>query len=253
MTRWALFSDGKLIVKSEGKRHSILKGEAAPLPIIGEVFKVGKDCYAATLSPDAKLDSESEIMDLRESFMHIPEDEYQMAGKGWELLFWDSHTRFCGDCGSRMKRHSAISKICSSCGKEIFPQLIPAVLVLVLKKDKALLVHARNFKRPFYGLVAGFVETGESLEECVVREVKEETSLEIKNIRYYGSQAWPYPANLMIGFVADYKSGNVQWADGELSDGGFFGLDNIPLLPSMPSLARQMIDSWINGELHPIR
>lgn len=186
---------------------------------------------------------------LRDSFAILPREEYIAAAKGYELLHWDNRTRYCGRCGNKTHRNSPISKICDVCGLEIFPQLSPAVLVLVKKGNSALLVHARNFSRPFFGLVAGFVETGESLEECVAREVMEETSLKVKNIRYIGSQTWPFPANLMIGFTAEYESGNLRFADEELSDGGFFTRDNLPMIPGYPSLARELIDRWVSGEL----
>ena len=144
-----------------------------------------------------------------------------------------------------MRRQSEISLICTGCGTELWPQLSPCVMVLVRKGDEALLVHAANFRRPFFGLVAGFVETGETLEECVRREVAEETGLQIENIRYAASQSWPFPAQLMIGFTADYAGGEVRFADGELTAGGFFSRDKLPMIPPPPSLARKLIDSWL--------
>ena len=246
MSRWVLFADGKLVVEHEGEAYRLPACEEAPSAFTSESFKLGDDCFGAMIDAEALLPESMELMDLRTSYGFISHEEYTLAGKGWELLFWDSHTHFCGDCGGKMRRHSPISKICARCGREIFPQLSPAVLVLVRKGDEALLVHARTFRRPFYGLVAGFVETGESLEECVAREVMEETNLRVKNIRYFGSQAWPYPANLMIGFTADYESGELRFMDHELSDGGFFTRDNHPEIPPPPSLARTLIDSWLN-------
>ena len=147
-----------------------------------------------------------ERVGLRESWGLLPEADYRAAAKGAELLNWSSSTRFCSVCGAPMVRATEISKRCSNpdCGREVFPSLWPAIVVLVIKespdgdhtKDEALLVHARNLKRPnVQTLVAGFVETGESLEECVAREVKEETSLEITDIRYEGSQSWPFPSH----------------------------------------------------------
>ena len=110
-------------------------------------------------------------------------------------------------------------------------------------------MHADNFKRPFHALVAGFVETGETLEECVAREVREETTLEIEDIRYFGSQSWPFPHQLMLGFTARWREGEVRFADGELTSGGFFRRDALPELPTPPSLSRAIIDAWIEGKL----
>ena len=108
------------------------------------------------------------------------------------------------------------------------------------------MVHARNFKGDYYGLVAGFVETGETLEECVEREVMEETGLRIRNIRYFASQAWPYPFGLMVGFTAEYESGTIKLQDSELSAGDFFHKDHLPNIPGKVSLARKLIDHWIS-------
>ena len=146
-----------------------------------------------------------------------------------------------------MNYASEISLKCESCGREIWPQLSPAMVVLVTRNDgnEALLVHAANFKHAdVHALVAGFVETGESLEQCVAREVKEETSLDIGNIRYAGSQSWPFPGQLMVGFTAEYKGGEIRLADGELTSAGWFTRENHPPLPSQPSLSRRIIDLW---------
>ena len=114
--------------------------------------------------------------------------------------------------------------------------------------EEVLLVHARNFAGNFYGLVAGFVETGESLEECLQREVMEETGLHIGNIRYRASQPWPYPSGLMVGYFADYISGDIRLQREELECGGWFTRDNLPEIPGKMSLARQLIDLWLQEE-----
>lgn len=248
-TYWVIFNGSDLLLRKEisGEYH-LPCGDKAPIEVEGELFNVGNSsspCISAKCNYDFSLPENYEFINLRTSFNHISKEEYDMASKGEELLFWDNNSRFCGRCGSPMLRHTEISKLCSKCGWEIFPQLSPAILVLVRRGDEALLVHARNFKRHFFGLVAGFVETGENLEECVKREVREETSIEIDNIRYFGSQTWPYPANLMIGFTADYVSGEIQFADEELSDGRFFKADDLPTIPTRPSLARRLIDEWV--------
>jgi len=110
------------------------------------------------------------------------------------------------------------------------------------------MVHAHNFRGHFYGLVAGFVETGETLEECVQREVWEETHLSVKNIRYFASQPWPYPAGLMVGFTAEYESGELQLQREELGGGGWFTRNNLPEMPNRSSLARWLIDDWLNSK-----
>ena len=189
-----------------------------------------------------------EWLDLRESYYVLSEVEYRTAGKASELLYFDSHHRYCGCCGVSMEWASKISKRCTRCGEELWPKLSTAIIVLVHRDEEALLVKAKNFRRDYYGLVAGFVETGESLEECVVREVYEETGLRVANIRYHGSQPWPYPRGLMVGFHADYVEGDIALRDGELRDAAFFTRDNIPAIPGKMSMARMLIDDWLGVE-----
>ena len=186
-----------------------------------------------------------EFVGLRESYYHLPHELYVKAGKCRELLFWDSNTKFCGVCGAPMRMHTDISKRCTECGKEVWPQLATAVIVLIHRGDEVLLVHAKNFKSDFYGLVAGFVETGETLEEAVCREVMEETGISIENITYFGSQPWPYPCGLMVGFNADFVSGELHLQRSELSRGNWFRYDNLPRIPQKLSIARKLIDAWL--------
>jgi NAD+ diphosphatase len=138
-----------------------------------------------------------------------------------------------------------ISKKCTECGKEVWPQLATAVIVLIHKGDEVLLVRAKNFRTDFYGLVAGFVETGETLEEAVAREAFEETGIRINNIRYFGSQPWPYPCGLMVGFNADYVSGDIHLQKSEIAKGGWFKRDNLPTIPEKLSIARMLLDAWL--------
>lgn len=191
-------------------------------------------------------DSENyEMCGLRASFHKLPIDLYQKAGKCEEIIYWDNNTRYCGVCGGEMKLHTDISKVCTKCGKEVWPQLATAIIVLVHKGDEVLLVHARNFRGNYYGLVAGFVETGETLEQAVEREVMEETGLSIKNIRYFGSQPWPYPCGLMIGFYAEYAGGEIKLQLSELESGGWYNKNNMPPIPDKMSIARKLIDNWL--------
>ncbi|MBR6828120.1 MAG: NAD(+) diphosphatase [Prevotella sp.] len=182
---------------------------------------------------------------LRQSYYKLERALYLKAGKCQELLYWDQNTRFCGVCGAPMRMDTEISKKCTECGKEIWPQLATAVIVLIHRADEVLLVRARNFRTDFYGLVAGFVETGETLEEAVAREVMEETGIRIRNIRYFGSQPWPYPCGLMVGFHADYDGGDIHLQASEIAKGGWFRRDNLPQIPEPLSIARMLIDDWL--------
>ncbi len=184
---------------------------------------------------------------LRKSYYLLPREQYLKAGKCQELLYWDQNTRYCGVCGSPMRMDTDISKKCTQCGKEVWPQLATAVIVLIHRGEEVLLVQARNFRTDFYGLVAGFVETGETLEEAVIRETWEETGIHIKNIRYFGSQPWPYPCGLMVGFHADYVDGDIHLQKSELKKGGWFQRDTLPTIPEKLSIARMLLDDWLEN------
>lgn len=194
-----------------------------------------------------RLESDTMVMmPLRASYYDLSPEMYNIAGKCAEILYWDKNTRFCGVCGAPMKKHTDISKRCTACGKEVWPQLATAIIVLVRKgENEVLLIHPHNIKGKYHGLVAGFVETGETLEECVVREVMEETGISIKNIKYFGSQPWPYPCGLMIGFFADYDGGDIILQRSEVATGGWFNRDNMPAIPEKMSIARMLIDAWL--------
>lgn len=182
---------------------------------------------------------------LRQSYYKLQEELYLKAGKCAELLYWDQSTRFCGVCGGPMHFHTDISKRCEHCGKEVWPQVSPAVIVRITRgDDEVLMARARNFRGDFYGLIAGFVETGETLEEAVRREVMEETGLQVDDIRYFGSQPWPYPCGLMVGFTARYTGGQIHVQREELKNAAWFHRDHLPKLPEKLSIARRLIDDW---------
>ena len=200
----------------------------------------------------ATSEADAEWIELREAWRRLGDEKWQQASGVQELDNFRRAHRFCGWCGGRMEEASNISVKCTDCGREIWPQLSPAMVVLVTRNDgkEALLVHAANFRHPdVHALVAGFVETGETLEQCVAREVREETSLEVSDIRYVGSQSWPFPGQMMVGFVAEYRSGDIRLSDGELTSAGWFTRDSHPPLPSQPSLSRRIIDLWLENNL----
>ncbi len=232
----------------------IPQGEKAPVPL--EPWHVvqplpsleGNTCFAVHI--DTPITKKGYAMvGLRASFDVLPRSFYIMAGKARELLYWDSCTKFCGVCGAPMKRHTDISKRCTQCGKEVWPQLSTAIIVLVRRGDEVLLVQSNKFRGDYLGLVAGFVETGETLEECVVREVREETNISVTGIRYFGSQPWPYPCGLMVGFYADYAGGGLCLQRSELNKGGWFRRDCLPPIPGKLSMARMLLDAWLENRL----
>lgn len=251
-TYWFVFISNSLLLQHDEEGYSVPCTDVPPIPMKEWTPRQelpmlnGKPCVAYSLStPPADMKG-LETVGLRESWNVLPYEFYNAAGKAAELLYWDENTRYCGMCGAPMKRHTVISKRCTNCGKEVWPQVSPAIIVRIRKDDDILLVHAKNFRRSeMYGLVAGFVETGETLEECVIREVHEEVGLEITNIRYFGSQPWPYPCGVMIGFTADYVSGDLHVQEEELSNAKWFNRNHLPPIPDKMSIARRLIDDYV--------
>ena len=250
---WFVFCKTDIMLKKESEHYTIPLSEEPPVTLHPwtHVLNVtpmedGTEVKAVMIDQPITDNPLYEMCGLRPSFYHLSKELYLKAGKCHELLYWDNNTKFCGVCGAPMKIHTDISKRCTNCGKEVWPQLATAVIVLVHREDEVLLVHARNFKTDFYGLVAGFVETGETLEEAIHREVEEETGIKIKNIRYFGSQPWPYPCGLMVGFNADYDDGDIHLQQSELSKGAWFTKDNLPTIPEPLSIARMILDDWTN-------
>ena len=212
------------------------------LPNLGEF-----SCYTTSIETPVVAQG-WKMVGLRSSFDLLPTPIYNMAGKAQEILYWDKNTKFCGVCGGPMKLHTDISKRCTNCGKEVWPALATAIIVAITRNNnkEILLVQSNKFKKDYMGLVAGFVETGETLEECVAREVMEETHITIKNLRYFASQPWPYPCGLMVGFTAEYANGDLKLQRSELNKGGWFSRNNLPEIPGKVSLARRLIDNWLN-------
>ncbi|MGM0415967.1 MAG: NAD(+) diphosphatase [Thermodesulfobacteriota bacterium] len=165
------------------------------------------------------------------------------------LHHWMGNSRFCSSCGSPMRPISVTWGMeCCGCGWHHFPHIHPCAIVLVRREDKILLTRKPNWAPGRYSNAAGFMEPGECLEETAYREVLEETGIEICNIRYCGSQAWPFPSQLMAGFMADYAGGSIRVEQDELEDAAWFGADELPTLPSRRSISRFLIDLWLKEQ-----
>lgn len=264
---WIVFIGNNIILKEENGEYSLPQSDEQPYQEsthsqvldIPALNGIPVRTFRLVTLPQAGLQGDCVSMELRSSFHYLSHDEYLLAGKAAELLYWHENTRFCGRCGGAMEFHTAISKRCMVCGKEVWPHVSPAIIVRIRRKaeydvngteirpEQILLVHARNFRRAdYYGLVAGFVETGETLEECVRREVKEETSIVIENLQYFGSQPWPYPSGIMVAFTADYVRGELHLQETELSRAGWYDRQHMPPVPDESSIARWLIDDWVS-------
>ena len=194
----------------------------------------------------------SETKNLRELFAAMTPEERKAASRERELEEWRAVNRFCGKCGAEMRPHENPAErafVCPTCGYLAYPKLCPAVIVLVSKGDEVLLQRNSHYKAAHWSLVAGYVDPGESLEEAVRREIREEASLEVKDLRYITSQTWPFPSNIMIGFRAEYASGTLKPDGEEVIESGWFRRGNLPEIPRPGSIARQLLDRWNLGEI----
>ena len=173
---------------------------------------------------------------------------FQAASLASQLLDWNREHRFCGSCGEPTQPSTTdMSLGCRACGVKYYPRISPAVIVAILKDNKILLAHNKLFPEGLYSLVAGFVEPGESLEETVMREVYEEVGVHLKNIRYFGSQSWPFPNSLMLGFTAEYAGGDITVDGEEITDARFFTPEEVPKLPGSGSISRKIIDWFLQS------
>ena len=177
-------------------------------------------------------------------------EERKAASREREIEEWKAVNRFCGKCGAAMRRHENPDEpayVCPTCGYMAYPKISPAVIVLVTKDDQVLLQRNSHYKSANWSLVAGFVDPGENLEEAVRREVREESSIEVTDIRYVRSQTWPFPSNIMIGFRAEYASGELPPDGEEVLASQWFGRGNLPAIPRKGSIARALLDDWSAG------
>ena len=206
----------------------------------------GGPVYSAEIDSSADIPQGFSLVNLRELFGRIGDDYFQLALHAIQIETWDRMHQYCGKCGE-ITGYSETdrSKVCPACSSIYYPRISPAVIVAIRRDDKLLLLKNKLHKHDFYSVLAGFVEPGESLEECVIREVREEAGIEVKNIRYFGSQPWPFPNSLMIGFNAEYSSGDLKLCDVEIADAGWFAPEEFPKIPGPLSIARKLIDAFV--------
>jgi NAD+ diphosphatase len=198
----------------------------------------------AAVAHDTEAPSGWSWVALRSLYGVLEDDLFSLCGRAAQLLDWELCHAFCGRCGTRTQRDGKERCMrCNQCGLNVFPRIEPAVIVAVTRApNQILLAHAGRLPAGMHSVLAGFVEPGESLEQCVEREVFEETGIRVGNVRYVASQPWPFPRGLMVGFIADYVSGSIVIDPHELQGAAWFALDDLPPVPSRLSIARYLIE-----------
>ena len=245
---WFIFKDNLLLVEKKDSSLSIPFAETI------EVFHSkliqthhlgdlrGASCYVGELDTTVDLPENLELTDLRSFMAHSSDELFFLAGKAIQIINWDRNHKFCGKCGSKTEyKKDERAKICPNCGMLHFPHIAPAIIVAIVKDNKILLAHNVNFAGSMHSVIAGFVEPGETFEECVKREVKEEVGIEVKNIKYFQSQPWPFPNSLMIAFTAEHAAGEITVDGKEIDHADWFDVEHLPQIPSSKSVARKLI------------
>ena len=219
----------------------------------------GQDGIQVITLPDGELPPGWKALPLRQTLPIVTggtiAEGSGSAGRilrSYHISQWRKESRFCGSCGAanRDANTGELARQCPACGRLEFPRISPAVIIIVTNdKDEALLAHNKKFTPGVYSIIAGFNEAGESLEDTVSREIREEVNLEVKDIRYVRSQPWPFPNSLMLGFSARYNGGELRPDGIEIEEVKWFSRDALPNLPGSASISRYLINLWLTGKL----
>jgi NAD+ diphosphatase len=237
-----LVRDESGLVLPQGHLPAWLKPKAPPL-FIGQWGRKPLRAFAVNSDLPLQAPFESEAFNAAEQRLDMP--TLTVSGLAKQILHWERQSSHCSRCGAPTEPMAGTwGKRCTGCATEHYPHIHPCAIVLVRRGEQLLLTRKAEWPAGRYSLVAGFLDFGESLEECAIREVREETGIGIENVRYVGSQNWPFPAQLMAGFVADYAGGEITVDTNELEDARWFPLNALPTLPPNRSIARWIIDNF---------
>lgn len=246
-----VFRDGQnLLVDPDRPDRPLEAPEFAAEPAVPVGHLQGRPCLAVAVPAEVPAPAGLEFVGLRSLHGRMDEALRTLAGGGFQLLHWQRTHQFCGVCAApTVPKESERALVCPNCGHTAFPRLDPAIIVGVLREDRLLLARNRRFRGNLHSLVAGFVEVGESLEQAVAREVREEVGIAVDRIRYFGSQSWPFPSTIMLGFVARHADGELNPDGEEILVADWFPRGQLPEIPGPGSISRRIIDAFQAGEL----
>ena len=259
---WFIFAGDRLLVEKSGEGVTVplladveaLRVETTTPHYLGQVSAV--PCFATAVaepSPDAvaveaALAGAGQLRRLRTLYGALDEELFWIAGRAVQIVHWDLTHRYCGRCGAMTELETDERvRMCPTCGLGAYPRLAPAIIVAVTHGDRLLLARSHRHPPGLFSVLAGFVEPGETLEECLTREVREEVGIEVQNIRYFGSQPWPFPHSLMIAFTCEYAGGKIVLDEAEMAEADWFRADALPRIPPAISISRRLID-WFVAE-----
>ena len=242
-TFWVL--DNDQLPKESLKKLAVKFDTNSPKYLLG--YHLGLPCILVDLQNQPIDLPQGEWRGLRDCMLQSDDVLSALLGRAWQVANFVRTHQFCGQCGEKMLTIAwEVATQCRECGHRAYPRISPAVIMAVVKNGQILLGKNKRNKGEIYSVLAGFVEVGETLEQTVAREVKEEAGINIKNIRYFSSQPWPFPHNIMVGYIADYDSGEIVVDTNELIDADWYSADNLPDIPGEHTIARKLINEALS-------
>lgn len=250
---WLVFQGGRILVADDAgeglfprlRDAAWLGMEELARQYLGRLE--GRGVFAVAVPEAAVPPAGWRFDDLRRLLGQAGDLEFALAGRAFQVLEWERNHRFCGRCGTPTEAHplGERARVCPACRLSSYPRINPCVIVAVTRGDEILLARAQRFTRPMFSTLAGFIEAGESAEETLHREVLEEVGVSVTHLRYFGSQSWPFPNNLMLGFHAEYAGGELRIQEEEIAEAGFFRYDALPSIPPAGSIAHALIQDFV--------
>ena len=251
--RWVITRKDRVGVTGKTPASVIFHGKTPPGTPFERTVYLGHEgkipVYAGEIPQGSDPPRGMEFSAVRELYGRVPDNELALASLAVRIIDFDRTTRYCGKCGSMtIPSKTERARRCPSCELVEYPRISPAIIVLIRRGDQILLARSPRFPPGMFSVIAGFVEPGEDLDHAIHREVREETGIAVGNIRYFGSEPWPFPHSLMIGFTADYAGGEIVVDAHEIESAFWFDRENLPRIPERMSIGRALIDWWVNGE-----
>lgn len=249
---WFIFIDNNLLLVNDMNSFTVPTFDKTRefQHNLKRVYNIGRindiSCYCGELSSNVTIPDYFETLPLKEVAKKLNAEIFSLCGKASQIIHWDQTHQFCGKCGSKtINVENEFAKKCPSCGFISYPRISPAIIVGIKKGNKMLLAHNKNFPNNVHSTIAGFLDPNETLDQCIKREVFEEVGIKIKNIEYFNSQPWPYPNSIMIGFTAEYESGEISVDGEEIVHADWYDKDTLPNLPDETTIARQIINKLL--------
>lgn len=249
---WLIFKDKQILIKEDKGKiitptfkdvEKFINGLESKYHL-GELN--GIQCFCGEINSCVEFSGEFKLLSLRKGAAVIDKDIFPIWGRAAQIIHFHKINRYCSVCGSENKpSENEFSMECSSCKYTTYPHVCPAIIVGITDGDKILLANNKNFPEGLHSVIAGFLDVNETLEDCVKREVFEEVGIKVKNIKYFDSQPWPYPNSIMIGFTAEYESGEIKVDGDEIVHADWYEKNNLPMIPDETTIARRIIDSLL--------